>query len=81
MIKQNYYAYMIIMFIASTCDHGDVRLYGGYSKSYGFAQVCIDGQWTSICYNSPVDTTSTKFCRQLLGRENVMTSHVLYNNS
>ena len=71
----------IIMFfcVASTCDHGDVRLYGGYRKSVGFAEVCIMGQWTSICYNSQVETTSIKLCRQLLGRENVgMTSHVLY---
>ena len=62
--------------VASTCDHGDVRLYGGYSKSDGYAEVCINGQWSSICYNGQVATTSTKFCRQLLGREHVgMLSH------
>ena len=64
--------------VASTCDHGDVRLYGGYSKSDGLAEICINGQWTKICYNGYVNTTSIKFCRQLLGRENIgMPSHVL----
>ena len=69
----NYHTSMIIMFfcVASTCDHGDVRLYGGYSKSDGHAEVCINGQWTKICYNGQADTTSIIFCRQLLGRENV----------
>ena len=66
---------MYFLCIASTCQHGDVRLYGGYSKSDGLAEICINGKWTKICYNGYVDTTSIKFCRQLLGRENVgMTS-------
>ena len=70
-----YYTY-IFFCVASTCDHGDVRLYGGYTKSDGYAEVCINGQWTSICNNSQANITGIKFCRQLLGRENVgMSSH------
>ena len=69
--------YMIIMFfcIASTCRHGDVRLYGGYSKSDGLAEICINGQWTTICYQGWNEVNSIKFCRQLLGRENVGMSY------
>ena len=61
----------IDVYAASTCDHGDVRLYGGYSKSDGIPEVCINGQWTKICYQGWDETDSIKFCRQLLGRENV----------
>ena len=55
----------------ATCDHGDVRLYGGYSKSDGLAEICINGKWTKICYHGGNEIIGIKFCRQLLGRENV----------
>ena len=65
-----------IFCVASTCDHGDVRLYGGYSQSDGVAEICINRQWTGICHNSQANIIGIKFCRQLLGRENVgMSSH------
>ena len=74
---------IIIFFcVAYTCDHGDVRLYGGYSKSDGLAEICINGLGTAICYPGWNQINSIKFCRQLLGRENVgMPSHILYINT
>ncbi len=57
--------------IASTCNHGDLRLYGGRSRSDGIAEVCINGLWANICYRNWGATDSNVFCRQLLGRDNV----------
>ena len=56
--------------IVTSCNHGDVRLYGGYSRADGAAQVCINGLWASICYQDWDETDSRVFCKQLLGKEN-----------
>ncbi len=57
---------------ASTCNHGDLRLYRRlYSRSDGVAEVCINGLWANICYLNWDETDSDVFCRQLLGRDNV----------
>ncbi len=56
---------------ASTCNHGDLRLYGGRSRSDGIAEVCISGLWANICYLNWDVTDSNVFCRQLLGRDGV----------
>ena len=53
------------------CNDGDVRLFGGYTKNDGFAEVCIGGQWADICYSGVTNQTALAmvFCRQLIGRE------------
>ncbi len=70
---------------ASTCNHGDLRLYGGRSRSDGIAEVCINGLWANICYSylNWGATDSNVFCRQLLGRDNVgrCIMHFMITNS
>ncbi len=58
---------------ASTCNHGDLRLYERNSRSAGVAEVCINGLWANICYLNwgATDSNSNVFCRELLGRDNV----------
>ena len=55
------------VFTASVCDHGDVRLFGGYTPQYGIAEVCINGHWADICStgsSSSTNTIASTFCRQ-----------------
>ena len=80
MIKIRKLSVIILLDVASTCHHGDVRLFGGYSKSDGIAETCINGQWTSICSQGWDEIDSIKFCRQLLGRENVGMHSLIYNS-
>ena len=48
-----------------------MRLYGGYSRAAGAAEVCINGLWGNICYRNWDETDSSIFCRDLLGREKI----------
>ena len=50
-----------------------MRLYGGYSRADGAAEVCINGLWANICYRNWDETDSIVFCKQLLGHENIGT--------
>ncbi len=59
----------VCVFIASTCNHGDIRLYGGYVSWEGFPEVCINGQWAKACQSNWNDIDSSTFCRQLLNRQ------------
>lgn len=56
------------------CNHGEVRLFGGYTKNDGIAEVCIGGQWADICYSGVSNLTNFArvFCRQLIGQEPCM---------
>ena len=63
----------------STCNHGDLRLYGGRSRSDGVAEVCINGLWGNICYQNLDEAVSNVFCRQLLERDNVGRHIILHN--
>ena len=57
--------------VSITCNHGEVRLFGGYTNNDGIAEVCIGGQWADICYNGIISQTTVAriFCRQLIGQE------------
>lgn len=58
-------------FVASTCSHGDVRLFGGYVSWEGTPQVCINGQWVTGCRTNWNINDSTTFCSQLLQSTNI----------
>ena len=73
------YAYAKL-FIASLCNHGEIRLFGGYASygNIGVAEVCINGKWADICDDVNRENVSTTFCRQLIG-EPGMHLHSIYN--
>ena len=54
------------------CNHGEVRLFGGYSDHYGVAEVCINGLWADICYNVDRTAVAATFCKQLIGEQSCM---------
>ena len=64
----------ILHVVSTTCNHGEVRLFGGYSKNDGIAEVCVGGQWADICYSGVMNQTNAArvFCRQLIGQEPCM---------
>ncbi len=72
MSKKQHIIMIIPLCIASTCSHGEVRLFGGYTAQYGIAEVCIDGHWADICSrgsSSSANTIASSFCRQHTGQQ------------
>ena len=70
----------VIYFVASTCTHGDVRLFGGrYTDHEGVAEVCINGFWADICDDRVSTQTVRTFCRQFIGAEACTYSHIYIN--
>ena len=60
-----------ILGVCSPCTHGDMRLVDGSVPSEGRVEVCVDGQWGTVCsslwwnYNSWTKANSDVACRQL----------------
>ena len=59
---------MYVLHAAAICSHEDVRLYGGFSRYSGIAEVCINGVWANICHQNWDAIDTNVFCGQLLGR-------------
>ena len=47
------------------CTNGDVRLIGGNSFNEGIIEVCINGDWVTICDNTWDTKDAIVACRQL----------------
>ena len=51
--------------IAQTCDHGDIRLEDGPTMFEGRVEVCLDGQWVTVCNDFWGSNEIAVVCRQL----------------
>ena len=47
------------------CRYGDIRLRGGSSPNEGRVEICIGGNWGTVCDDSWSNLDATVACRQL----------------
>ena len=63
-----------------TCCDGAVRLAGGSLSNEGRVELCISGQWKTVCGNSWSSSEASVVCRQLgyayLGEKTVSCTHL-----
>ena len=56
------------MFIHSrkfTCCDGDVKLLGGNALNEGRVELCVSGQWKTVCDNNWSESEGQVVCKQL----------------
>ena len=47
------------------CFDGEVRLAKGLSETKGLVEVCLDGEWSSVCGSTWDDNDARVICRRL----------------
>ena len=53
------------LFHAERCSNGTIRLAGSGYATMGRVELCINGEWGTICIHSFDDNDATVVCRQL----------------
>ena len=49
----------------TACSHGSIRLRGGSTSSNGRVEVCLNGDWGTVCHDRWSTVDSNVACRQL----------------
>ena len=56
---------MSVCSLVTGCTDGEVRLVGGNTRSEGRVEVCVSGQWGSVCNDQWDDYAAKTVCREL----------------
>ena len=59
------YITSLLLTVATTCTHGNIRLAGGLDPTDGRVEVCVEGRWTGVCDSSWNYQDAFVACRQL----------------
>ncbi len=58
--------YSYLYFIATdACDYGEIRLVGGYQETVGRVEICVGGEWGTVCDDGWSSNDAKVVCRQL----------------
>ena len=67
-------------FYTDNCTTGEIRLAGGSNPSVGRVEICIDGEWGTICDSSWTASDAAVVCRQM-GFPSSGTEHFNFHNN
>jgi len=52
-------------FVITECSHGNIRLRGGSTSMNGRVEVCLNGDWGTVCHDRWANIDANVACRQL----------------
>ena len=57
--------YNSLLCVPDNCTEGDLRLVGGQTSNEGRVEICLEGQWGTVCHDYWSSVDARVACRQL----------------